>query len=289
MRNRERAVTLVQDDIGIGRLLANLHAKFGKDFTNYRVSCLQRRLALRMAVLKVTTLDEYLACLSANPEEIEQLLDTVTIHVTDFFRDADVYEALEMQILPELVEHKTHSPSRTIRIWSAGCSTGEEAYSIAITVLEYLHAHEAPLVLEVYGTDISKEACATAREGVYPERKVNRVPARLRQKYFEPESSGYRVAADTRRRVRFSVHDLFSAVPFSSLDIVLCRNVLIHFDHAVRNGVLARFHESLGDRGLLILGKSEAVTGTALDLFDLVDPRTKMYRKRALRDSSRRE
>lgn len=272
-------MALVQDDIGIERLLADLQAKFGRDFSSYRVSCLRRRLALRMSVLRMASLDDYLAYLSAEPAEIEQLLDTLTIHVTDFFRDSEVFDAIEKKILPALVDEKMHSPSRTIRIWSAGCSTGEEAYSLAIVVLGYLRARGVPLALEVYGTDISKEACATAREGAYPGRKMARVPDALRQKWFAAEGTDYRVAAEVRRHVKFSVHDLFSAPPFTSLDVVVCRNVLIHFEHAVRNGVLARFHETLNDRGLLILGKSEAVTGTALDLFVLADPRNKMYRK----------
>jgi len=272
-------------EMSLGELLANLQTKFGKDLSNYRVSCLRRRVSLRMSALGVATLDEYMARLSANPGEIEQLLDTVTIHVTEFFRDRDVFDAVGKSVLPAMIERKLHTPSRTIRIWSAGCSTGEEAYSIAILTLEYVRTHTVDLAVEVYGTDISKEACEIARAAVYPERKVGRMPAILLRRYFEADGAGYRVAPDVRRRVKFTVHDLFSASPFSVLDFVVCRNVLIHFDNAVRNGVLERFHEALGDGGVLILGKSEAVMGTALNLYELIDARNKIYRKNVLRGS----
>ena len=278
-------MAFIDSEINMGELIASLRIRFGKDFTSFRSSCLKRRLALRMSSLGLSTLDEYMNYLSVHPAEIEQLLDTVTIHVTEFFRDHEVYDALAKEILPAMAERKIYSPARTIRVWSAGCSTGEETYSIAILILQYLRTNDIRLGLEVYGTDISKESCRIARKGVYLERKIARVPANLRQNYFEPDESGLKVSGDVRRFVKFQVHDLFSAPPFSLLDILVCRNVLIHFDSAVRNGVLARFHAALGEDGILILGKSEAMTGSALRLFELMDPRNKMYRKHILRDS----
>jgi two-component system CheB/CheR fusion protein len=278
-------MALLDSQINVGELIANLRIRFGKDFTSFRSSCLKRRLALRMSSLGLSTLDGYLDYLSTHPAEIEQLLDTVTIHVTEFFRDHEVYDAIAKKILPEMADRKIHSPSRTIRVWSAGCSTGEETYSIAILMLHYLRSNDIGLDLEVFGTDISKESCRISRRGIYAERKVARVPATLRQKYFEPEETGLKIAGDVRRFVKFQVHDLFSAPPFSRLDMLVCRNVLIHFDGAVRNDVLTRFHAALDDGGVLVLGKSEAVTGTALNLFELIDPRNKMYRKNILHDS----
>jgi chemotaxis methyl-accepting protein methylase len=265
--------------MSLGELLSNLQRKFGKDFSNYRVSCLQRRVSLRMSVLGIAALEEYMAYLSANPGEIEELLDTVTIHVTEFFRDKDVFDAVGKNVLPAIIERKLHSPSRTIRIWSAGCSTGEESYSIAILSLEYMRLNAVDLAVEVYGTDISKEACATAGAGVYPEHKVERLSATLRRRYFEASGDAYRVVPELKRRVKFTVHDLFSAAPYRDLDFVVCRNVLIHFDNTARDAVLRQFHASLGDHGILILGRSEAIMGAALELFELVDPRSKVYRK----------
>jgi chemotaxis methyl-accepting protein methylase len=278
-------MTMALVQMSMGELLANLQKKFGKDFSNYRLSCLQRRVALRMSILKLATLDDYMTYLTGNPREIEQLLDTVTIHVTEFFRDAEVFDAIAKDILPAIVSRKLHSPSRTIRVWSAGCSTGEETYSLAILIMRHLRTNNLDLALEIYGTDVSKEAYAVAREGIYSARKIENIPAEIRRKYFEAKGPEYRVASDVQRCVKFSVHDLFSPSPFTLLDIVVCRNVLIHFDHAVRNDVLKRFHAALGEQGLLILGKSEAVIGSALAWYELVDPRNKVYRKSVLRDS----
>jgi two-component system CheB/CheR fusion protein len=270
-------MTLIE--MGIGELIADLQKKFGRDLSNYRLACLQRRVSLRMSALGVSTLERYKELIGENPDEIDRLLDTVTIHVTEFFRDQDVFDAITNDIMPELVERKLRSPSRTIRVWSAGCSTGEEAYSLAILMMQYLRTHELDLATELYATDISKDAVAVGREGVYAEKKVSRIPANLRRRYFERDGEGYRVAAHVRRQVKFSIHDLFSEPPFSLLDVILCRNVLIHFDGGVRNNVLVRFHKALGENGTLILGKSEAVMGMALVLYDLVDPRNKIYRK----------
>lgn len=272
-------------EMSMGELLANLQAKFGKDLSNYRLSCIRRRVSLRMTILKVATLDEYLEYLGAHPGEIEQLLDTVTIHVTEFFRDPEVFEAIANNVLPEIVSRKLHSPSRTIRVWSAGCSTGEETYSLAIVMMRQLRIGGADLALEVYGTDVSNDAVSTAIEGVYDARKIGGVPEDVRRRCFQAQGTGYRVASEVRRRVGFSVHDLFSPSPFSMLDLVVCRNVLIHFDQRARDGVLKGFHAALGDSGLLILGKSEAVAGAALDWYELVDPRNKVYRKIVLRNS----
>jgi two-component system CheB/CheR fusion protein len=272
---RERGASDIHDLIG------RLRDTFGKDFSSYRLTCLERRLALRMSTLGVKTIDAYIAYLNENPDEIEQLLNAVTIHVTEFFRDRDVYAVLSREIIPEIVAKKLASSWRHVRVWSAGCSTGEEAYSIAITFMRYIEAAGIALDLEVFGTDISREACSAARKGVYPEGRIASVAPNLRERYFEPVESGYRVSPQLRRTVKFSVHDLFSAPPYSLLDVIVCRNVLIHFDHSARNGVLARFHAALGDDGILMLGKSEAVAGGATELFELRDPKNKIYRKRS--------
>jgi two-component system CheB/CheR fusion protein len=264
-------------------LLGSLREKFGRDLSSYRLSCLQRRLSLRMSTLGIKDIDAYLGYLNENPDEIERLLDTVTIHVTGFFRDQEVYAVLSKELIPEIVARKLASPSKCVRVWSAGCSTGEEAYSLAITFLRYIEAAGIGLTLEVFGTDISREACKIARRGVYSAPKIDSVCPNLKDRFFEPTESGYRVSANVRGVVKFSVHDLFSAPPYSLLDVVVCRNVLIHFDHSARNGVLARFHAALGEDGFLILGKSEAVAGRAAELYELRDPRNKIYRKRSLR------
>lgn len=270
-------MTRLATDIELADLIARLHARFGRDLSSYRLGCLKRRIATRMSTLRIESLEEYFEHLAARPDEIETLLDTVTIHVTEFFRDAEVFEAIAQKLLPEVLARRGRGSSSAVRVWSAGCSTGEEPYSLAIVIAEYLRANRIDLDLEIFATDISKEACRVARLGVYDLRKTERISPALRSRYFERVEGGLRVVERLRRAVRVQQHDLFTDAPFSELDCVVCRNTLIHFDHAVRNEVLARFHRALGAGGVLVLGKSEAIMGSAVSLFSLVDPRNKMY------------
>jgi two-component system CheB/CheR fusion protein len=227
-------------------------------------------------------LEKYIAYLSDIPGEMEKLLDVVTIHITGFFRDQDVFASLTERIVPAIVERKLSTKRESVRIWSAGCSTGEEAYSIAILFAEILRIKKADLRVEIFGTDISEESCRVASKGVYPERRLRGVSQSRKRSHFDRDGECYRISADIRRCVKFMVHDLFDSPPFSMLDLVICRNVLIHFNQKVREDIISGFHSALGENGILILGKSEALTGSSTALFRLVDPRTKIYRKRSL-------
>ena len=270
-------MTRVATDMELVDLIARLQLKFGTDLSSYRLNCLKRRISLRMSTLRIESFDAYLAHLSSDSEEIERLLDTITIHVTEFFRDAEVFEAIAGEVLPGVVERIKRRAAGALRVWSAGCSTGEEAYSLAIVILEYMRSRRVDLGLEVFATDISKEACRIGRRGIYDRRKMDRIPPPLRDRYLETVPEGFRVAATVRRAVLFSAHDLFERAPYGELDMVVCRNVLIHFDHVVRNDVIRGFHGALVRGGMLMLGKTEAITGSAGTLFELVDPKIKLY------------
>lgn len=273
----------------VGELIWFVQSRCGIDLSRYRPSCIRRRVSHRLSMLGCKNLESYVGYLNEHPDEVEELLNVVTIHVTGFFRDRDVYGALTDKIFPEIIEKKRSAHHPSIRIWSAGCSTGEETYSTVIALIHLLKEQEVDCRVEVYGTDISEESCRTARRGYYSTNKIGGLPCALLKQYFEIDSSGYRVAPEIRHHVKFTVHDLFSAPPFSILDLIICRNVLIHFEHEVRGDVLANFHRSLGNDGFLVLGKSEAMSGPALGLFELVEPRSKIYRKRVLNVCSREE
>ncbi len=275
--------------VGVNELIWYVQSTCGVDLSRYRPSCIRRRVSHRLSMLGIRTLEEYVGYLNDHPDEVEELLNVVTIHVTGFFRDREVYDELEESIFPELLEGKYPGGRGAIRVWSAGCSTGEETYSTAITLIHFLRERKIDCRVEIFGTDISEESCRTARRGFYPAEKVSGLPQYLLRRYFEAEGSGYRISQDIRRHVKFTVHDLFSESPFSMLDLIVCRNVLIHFEHSARGNVLANFHKSLRDDGFLILGKSEAMSGPALELFKLVEPRSKIYGKRILRVCSREE
>lgn len=266
----------------IDELVRYLMTNRGLDVSRYRPSCIRRRIGHRLAMLGIASIDDYMDCLQRHPGEIDRLLDVLTIHVTGFFRDEDVFAKLSDSILPDAIARRQDAGDRAIRIWSAGCSTGEETWSLAIAIDRVLRGRADSILVEVFGTDISDEACRVARKGFYDDDRVAGVPSMILDRYFSRRDGGWRINDQLRGTVRFRAHDLFSPPPFSMLDIIVCRNVLIHFEHSSRSDVLRYFHGALRGDGVLVLGKSEAVAGPALDRFDLVDPRAKTYRKRSL-------
>ena len=265
--------------VDIEELIEVVASECGTDLSKYRRSCLRRRIGLRMTTVGCNDLEEYLEYLREHPGEMSLLLDTITIHVTDFFRDRDVFDALSSRVFPEIIAGKLLDGVSRIRVWSAGCSTGEETYSIAILLLELLRREGIVLKPKIYGTDISEEACRFAKEGTYAERRACGVPGRLVKRYFEMDGSSCQVAQQVRKHVKFQVHDLFSRPPFSALDLIVCRNVLIHFNQQARSAVLTNFHSVMNPDGMLVLGKSEAITGPELSMFQLIDARSKIYQK----------
>jgi chemotaxis methyl-accepting protein methylase len=265
--------------VEIDELVEYVASECGTDLSKYRRSCLRRRVGLRMTSVGCSDLEGYLEFLQSHPEEMKQLLDVVTIHVTDFFRDRDVFDALYNKVFPEIIGEKLIENMNRIRIWSAGCSTGEETYSIAVLLLELLRKEHIVLNPKIFGTDISEEACSFARRGIYADRRVCGIPGRLAKRYFDLDGSTCSVVQHVKRHIKFLVHDIFSKPPFSMLDLIVCRNVLIHFNHQARDTVLTNFHSVMNPGGILILGKSEAIMGPELRMFELIDARNKIYQK----------
>jgi chemotaxis methyl-accepting protein methylase len=266
--------------VDMSELIWFVKNRSGVDLSRYRPSCLRRRVAHRMAVVGCGSLEEYIGHLASDKEELSSLVDVVTIHVTEFYRDYEVFEALECKYIPTLIYEKTMSGNGNIRVWSAGCSTGEEAYSIAM-MLHRVAMRIAPDVsIEVFGTDVSDDACRIARKGIYSREKIENLPKRIRNEYFEKKGDSWHICGDLRNIVKFRPHDLFTTPLYSLLDLIVCRNVLIHFEHPGRDNIIRSFNESLGRRGLLVLGKSEAISGEMEELFDLEEPRCKIYRKK---------
>ena len=255
-------------------------SRCGVDLSRYRATCLNRRVLHRMAMASCRDIEEYIGRLTADPGEMEKLMDIITIHVTGFFRDHEVFRLLERGFIPALVDEKTASGQGVVRAWSAGCSTGEEAYSTAIMIDRAVRKVSPNTHIEVYGTDVSEDSYRTAKKGVYGEEKMKDVPADIRDGYFEKEGQSWKVTSRLRSLVRFRPHDMFTESPYSHLDLIMCRNVLIHFEHEVRDEALGNFFGSLQDRGLLVLGKSEALAGPLEEMFELVEPRCKIYRKK---------
>jgi two-component system, chemotaxis family, CheB/CheR fusion protein len=248
------------------------------DFSDYKAGTIRRRLLRRMALKKTSNFGEYVAYLREHRDEAEALYQDILINVTNFFRSPDAFDALRESVYPALL--KDRAPNDTIRIWVPGCSTGEEAYSHAICLMEHLSDIRADVSMQIFATDLSESAVQRARTGVYKESiTVDVSPARLRR-FFNKVEGGYQISKSIRDQCIFARQNVFSDPPFSKMDIVSCRNLLIYLGPALQKRVVPVFHYALRPFGFLMLGNTEGLLVTGADLFDLVDKKNKIYKKR---------
>lgn len=248
-----------RDEGPMAELLALIHDQTRVNFRNYKTATFQRRVDRRMAATRAKSFADYVEIARRSPAEVEALFRDMLISVTSFFRDPAEYEALTAEIA-RLVARKTPGD---IRVWVAGCATGEEAYTLAILFLEAMRRKKGgPARLQILATDIDGEAIETARRGIYAPAALEHVPRALIARYFERTAAGYQVAKALRERVAFSYHDLAQDPPLSGIDLISCRNLLIYFQPRLQAEVFARFHQALDADGLLFLGKSEAVSAS---------------------------
>jgi two-component system CheB/CheR fusion protein len=275
------------DDIAeLRQMLALIRSVVGVDLGAYKLASVRRRLSRRMALKRATDLAEYLRLLRDDRAEVQSLFEDILVHVTSFFRDGDAFELLKKRAFPAIVDQKRGGG--TIRIWSVGCSTGEEAYSIAIALLEFLATQDEPSPpIQIYGTDVSEKAIEHARAGFYPDGAIRDVsPERLQRYFTKVEAGGYRISRSVRELCAFVRHDLASDPPFSKLDLVCCRNVLIYLGPDLQKRVLATFHFALNEPGYLLLGRAESLAeGT--DLFQLLDKEHKIYVRSSIKSTLR--
>jgi two-component system CheB/CheR fusion protein len=269
----------VDEIAAVFRLLA---VRTGVDFADYKQSTIKRRLLRRMVITKTGQLPDYLRLLQRSREEVEALYESMLINVTEFFRDPEVFDFLHDTILPEIVARR--SESGAVRIWVPGCSTGEEAYSYAILLREMLEAGGRIVPVQIFGTDVSDHAVAQARAGFYTAAELaNVTPERLRRFFYQTER-GYIVQKPIRDMCIFARQNVVKDSPFSKLDLVSCRNLMIYLGPTLQRKLMPIFHYALTPGGALVLGNSESV-GSYSDLFRLVDRRFRIY---ARKTSSRR-
>ena len=257
-------------------VLALVLAKTGNDFRLYRPAMLRRRLRRRMVLKSCDQLADYLALLEHVPDEAAALSSDFLIGVTDFFRDPESWQLLERSVLPSLLAQRKVD-EQPFRVWTPGCSTGEESYSIAMLLQELL-GHTAAESVQVFGTDIDHDALAVARKGVYPEAIAATVPAHRLARFFDRRDGRYAVRKSLRDAVMFAPQNLVRDTPFSRLDLVLCRNLLMYFDPALQQRVLQLFHFALQPGGLLWLGKAESLALHS-DLFEPVSRDIRLFRR----------
>ncbi|MBQ0942875.1 PAS domain-containing protein [Ideonella sp. 4Y16] len=260
------------------RVFAQLRLKTGHDFSHYKPTTVQRRVQRRMAVHQIETLEAYAAYLQQSADEVQALFRDLLIGVTQFFRDPEAFRVLEDTVVPTLLARRL--PHRPLRAWVAGCSSGEEAYSIAMLMLERLDEPATPQVLQVFATDIDSRAIALARAGTYPASiSADITPERLARHFTaEAGDGGWRVRKQLRDLLVFSEHDLTRDPPFSKLDLISCRNLLIYLDGTLQKRLIPLFHYALRPGGILLLGTSESI-GEFNHLFEAVDRRAKVYRR----------
>jgi len=252
-----------------------LRKRTAHDFSLYKPGTMERRIERRMALNGVAKSQAYLELLTRDAAELQRLADDLLINVTRFFRDEAAFRVLAEEVLPDLV--RQHPPDQPIRVWVAGCSTGEEAYSIAMLLLEAVAEAQRNIRLQIFATDVDAEAVAVAREGLYPPTiEADLSPERL-ARFFVRDDKGYRATRELRSPIVFSVHDVVSDAPFSRLDMVSCRNLLIYLRPEVQQKVIGLFHFALGQGAILFLGGSETV-GTAGDRFEPVSKKQRIYR-----------
>ena len=236
-------------------LLTYLRQSHGFSFTGYKPASLMRRIELRMHQVSIGTYRDYTAYLQANPDEFGALFSTIEINVTKFFRDLSAWEYLVTDTIPRILCQK--SANEPIRVWSAGCASGEEPYSLAIVLAEALGMEQYQKRVRIFASDIDAEALHEARQGYYSAMRMADMPVALRERYFEPEGNGYSVCSELRSRLLFFRHNLVADPPMSNIDLILCRNALIYFNHNGQTKTLVRFYFSLNCTGILFLGKSE--------------------------------
>jgi two-component system, chemotaxis family, CheB/CheR fusion protein len=269
---------------GLVSLLEFLKSNRGFDFSGYKRTSLERRIQRRMQDVGISTYEDYQDHLEVTPDEFTDLFNTILINVTGFFRDKPAWDYVRAEIVPAVVE--SVSESEPIRIWSAACATGEEAYTLAMVFAEELGQDAFQRRVKIYATDLDEEALTRARQAVYPREALKPIPDELAERYFEAGPLGKMFRADLRRSVIFGRNDLVQDAPISKIDLLVSRNALMYFTPEAQARILGHFNFALRDTGFLFLGKSEMLI-THADLFTPYDLRWRVFRKvprRGLRD-----
>lgn len=265
------------DDPELERLKAKIHRDRGFNCHFYKEKCLRRRLAVRMRARVQATFAEYAALLDRDPAEYDLLLDTLTINVTKFFRNAESWRAVEDLVLPAVFDG---SPG-VRRIWSAGSASGEEAYSASILLREWAGRNGRTAELErvrIVGTDIDRRSLEAAARAEYPELSLSEMPAELRERWFSP-GPPFRLHPEARGGVSFHRRDLISEPPPPDQTLIFCRNVVIYFDREIQEAVFQKMHDALLPGGFLVMGKVETLVGRTRALFQPISHRERIFRK----------
>lgn len=244
----------------------------------YKDSHFRRRIDVRMRATGSKNFREYIQYLNTYKDEYKQLMDTLTVNVTNFFRNPETYAVVEKEVLPIIIKSKS-TELRNIRIWSAGCSIGAEAYSIAILLHRILGNSFSRYNIQITGTDIDKDILKRAEEAVYSEIEMKEVPADIRIKYFDHDGKSYHLKNEIKRVTKFRSNDLISGEKLTGFDAIFCRNVTIYFEKHLQESLYMDFYNGLNNGGFFVMGKTETLIGPSKDLFKAFNPRERIYQK----------
>ena len=260
------------------KIIIMLKASFGVDFTHYRETTVNRRITRRMVVNKTENIKEYVDYLRAQPSEKQALFDDMLIGITSFFREPDIFEALKEKVFPELI--KNRSSDESIRVWVPGCSTGEEVYSLAIAIQEFLEEQtQTKMRVQIFGTDANEKNIEKARQGTYPKSIEDKVSQNRLKRFFTSDKRHCRITKSIRDMCIFAKQDITTDPSFSNIDLIMCRNVLIYFDSHLHERVLPIFHYGLKSNGFLVVGESESISRFQY-LFEPILPKGLIYKKK---------
>lgn len=263
--------------VGLDAIFNLLRRDYGIDFSHYKRTTVTRRVQRRLLMSQVVDLDEYVERLRRDPAELNSLYKDLLIGVTKFFRDADAFESLETEVLPQLIARTRED--HELRIWVAGCATGEEAYSLAILIHEQIQQAKTQLKVKIFATDVHPTSLETASNGVYSEASLSEVSPERLERYFKRDAAGFHVTSELRQMIVFAPHNVIKDAPFTKLDLITCRNLLIYFEQLAQKKALSLFHFGLSTGGFMMLGPSES-PGELADEFEVIDEHWKIYRKR---------
>ena len=262
-------------DPQLRELAKQINADTGFDILQYKERPLKRRLAVRLRACQINTYQEYAQRLAQDKTEYPKLLDALTINVTNFYRNPETFKALTTKVMPLLANR--YEQAQPLTIWSAGCSSGEEPYSLAILWREYSGGSGVNRPCRIIATDIDRQSMEKAGQGVYDQNSMNEIPPELIGKYFKPVSKNYILDEEIKNMVEYRHFDLLEPSPFTGLDLILCRNVLIYFSRQAQEFIFDSFKKSLRPGGFLVLGKVETLFGPVKESFTPFDAKERIY------------
>ncbi|VVB88026.1 Chemotaxis protein methyltransferase [uncultured archaeon] len=268
-----------EDDEEFAELKTLIKRKIGFNCEDYKQAHLKRRLAVRLRANHSRSYKEYAGVLLTNETESQRLKETLTVNVTELFRNPETYESFSKNVLPELFKSK--GINKTIRVWSAGCSNGEEPYSIAIMLREFLGISIKRYDISILGTDIDEDSLKKAEKGIYHLKQLEKIGRERIERFFvQNEDYTYSVIDEVRNLVKFRYHDMISGPRLFGFDVIFCRNVTIYFEQALQEKLYLNFYNALNDGGYFVMGKTETLVGPAEELFHPVDVKERIYQKK---------